>query len=179
MIDVSSFYRSLEFHDASLLLTSDSQPFQQGHVASSGTAARSWRASSSRKADRSCTAASDCLIEHVPVHQLVLSAGSDYLRAAIALIKQDPVRLGQPVIVLHEEDVNAAHGVLQFLYTQVLNSRFTTAPELLSVMLVSKAVSPLGGVGRNCGAMIVALHNSKSDMANVNLSFENGQQTGV
>lgn len=81
----------------------------------------------------------------IPVHRLVLTSGSEYFRTAIStLIGDSETGQGEasprgrhPIIVLHEEDVEAAQGVLEFLYTRSLASVHTTASQFMHLALVS------------------------------------------
>lgn len=80
----------------------------------------------------------------LPVHRIVLSLGSAYFKTAVSTLigdsaaadGQDLARPAHPIIVVHEEDVEAAQAVLQFLYTKTLDSSFSTAQELMRMLVV-------------------------------------------
>lgn len=90
------------------------------------------------------SAADSCVLT-IPVHRIVLSSESAYFRTAIfTLIGDNPAhnvqpaaRSFHPIIAVHEDDVEAAQGVLQFLYTKTLDSVSKTAPQLMRLLLVS------------------------------------------
>lgn len=179
------FYENLEFHDATLLLGSDTVQLERRLVALQsakhphweGTkhadkpagwrclktvlkclqriprgcnldatahlhAAPSAEGSAKLEATNSATAAA-CLVEQVPVHRVILAAESFYFKTAIStLVGQSAVsqRDGPlyPIIVVHEHDVPTAKGVLEFLYTKTLDSKFSTVPKLMRLLLVSE-----------------------------------------
>lgn len=82
----------------------------------------------------------------IPVHRIVLSLESAYFKTAISTLIGDSTaangrpfaHASHPIIVVHEEDVGAAQGVLQFLYTKSVDSVFSTAPQLMHLLMVSK-----------------------------------------
>lgn len=100
-------------------------------------------ASSANSASQTATSGSQVL--QIPVHRIVLSTGSDYFNIAISTLIGDSAasdggdadRLSHPIIVMHEQDVESAQGVLQFLYTKTVDSQFSTAPQLMHLLLVS------------------------------------------
>lgn len=167
MAEAGAFYKNLEFHDMTLLLGSDSVLLEQCHVALQATfhsahqTSTLWARATARLARwQYCKNVMSCfqrisgsasfeqayfagpaapyLVEQIPAHRVILSSGSDYFKTALStLVGQEEERLCHPIIVLHEEDVKAAEGVLQFLYTKVLDSKYNTVPQLMTVMLVS------------------------------------------
>lgn len=86
------------------------------------------------------------MISEIPVHRIILSTGSAYFKTAICTLIGDRAAVhGQrgkqpfhPIIVVYNEDVEAARGVLQFLYTKTVDSKFTTTPQLMHVLLVNQ-----------------------------------------
>lgn len=172
MGDVSCFWRNSEFHDATLLLGSDSLLLEHSRkalqetfdTASANTkkrkaspaarkSAKSTQDSRSTSSDSPATssaAAADPAatgeVLTIPVHRIVLSTGSEYFKAAISTLVgdraevagQDVTRPFHPIIVAHEEDVEAAHGVLQFIYTKALDVSGSSAPQLMQLLMVSK-----------------------------------------
>lgn len=82
-------------------------------------------------------------VQQIPVHRIILTTGSEYFRTAISTLVghfpdvngHEPMR---PIIVLLEEDMEAAHGVLQFLYTQKLDRKFSTVPQLMRLLMVGQ-----------------------------------------
>lgn len=81
----------------------------------------------------------------IPVHRIALCTGSEYFRTAFATLCGDSHNAAyptHPVIVVHEEDTEAAQGVLQYLYTKSVDeAKFGTALELMRMLLVSLADS--------------------------------------
>lgn len=81
----------------------------------------------------------------VPVHRIVLTAGSDYFKTAISTLIGDRAsaadgslsRPFHPIIVVHEENVESAQGVLQYLYTKTVGNGHSTATQLMQLLLVS------------------------------------------
>lgn len=190
MADVGVFYRNPEFHDAILLLGSESVHLERSRIAmqaainsgkrtplkcntDSGRPAAVWTYFiaafisfvtyfmkglniaipatcgffRSARAASSAEPAADCLNYQIPVHRVILSAGSAYFKTAIstlighraALNVQGTVLPFYPIIVVHEQNVEAALGVLMFLYTNALDSRLSTVSELMQLLLVSWA----------------------------------------
>lgn len=166
MGDASSFWRSSELHDATLLLSSDRVLLEQSRsalekslsisaenpkkrkasTAVKNPASSSKRGSSSSSSDppRAAPATQETEgVLKIPVHRIVLSMGSDYFKTAIATLignstaAADGAPQCHPIIVVHESDVDAAQGVLQFLYTKTVDSSFTTALQLTRLLLVS------------------------------------------
>lgn len=91
------------------------------------------------------------LVLKIPVHRFVLSSGSDYFDTAISTLigestgalggafGSSPPHLAHPIILVHEENVEAAAAVLCYLYTEKINSVHRTAPQLLKMLLVSES----------------------------------------
>lgn len=179
MADVSDFWRSTDFQDATLLLSSDRLQLERSRAALQET----WNVSLSecdgcrhspkrRKtaADPAlspsqpsedgdahvncfeaitgtepCAASAQNQVLTIPVHRIILTSGSDYFKTAISTLIGDSAcstrtslsRPIHPIIVVHEEDVDAAQGVLHYLYTQTVESVHSTAPRLMQLLLVS------------------------------------------
>lgn len=172
MGDAGCFWMNSEFHDATLLLSSDRVLLEQHRVAlqeimnsnssnpkkrkasPASNSKRSTRASSSASSSATAAAASPPAAETgrvltLPVHRIVLSLGSAYFKTAISTLigdssaanRQDAGCPCHPIIVVHEQDLEAAQGVLQFLYTKTLDSTFSSAVELMNLLLVSWGLS--------------------------------------
>lgn len=106
------------------------------------------RASSTSETDAAAQPASAAIPEAtrvltIPVHRIVLSTGSDYFKTAISTLIGDSAGLDlarpfHPIIVAHEQDVEAAQRVLQFLYTKVLEAGIDCR-QLMHMLMVSPA----------------------------------------
>lgn len=81
----------------------------------------------------------------IPVHRIVLSTGSLYFKTAITTLIGDRASPSDdclqhplhPIIVIFEEDVEAAQEVLHCLYTKTVDSSYSTGPQLMQILLVS------------------------------------------
>lgn len=103
----------------------------------------------SEQSDGSCSSAtstvtSAALAGHVlsiPAHRVIICTGSGYFKSAISTITaaaahKTPVGSFHPIIVLPEEDEQAALGVLQFMYTQKVASEHVTVARIMQMLMV-------------------------------------------
>lgn len=109
----------------------------------------------------SATPAASSNILTIPVHRIILSSESAYFKTAISTLignrASDAANANcllspfHPILLVHEKNICAAEGVLQFLYTKTVDSKFSTASQLMHLLLVC---------GRNCTDK--ALYNNTS-----------------
>lgn len=189
MIEVGSYYGNPEFHDATLLLSSNRLHLEQQRVEAQAQLQRRFRVMffgeqgstadpgpnqphpsvaiavssqpststvdgtiSSRELVTTAAVSSSVSLEgradhgqvlKIPVHQIVLCAASFYYKTLLATsIGQNaadgtsPAYPLHPIIAVCEEDVEAAQGVLQCLYTGKVEGIYT-ASQLMPQLLVS------------------------------------------
>lgn len=120
-----------------------------------------------RAAASMAVVAATCQVLTIPVHRIILSTQSGFFETAISTLVGDraaavngpssthPLHLIIAVLV-HEDDVVAAQGVLQCLYTETVESIHLTAPRLMQMLLVSS-------ISRSCeGIAAKYLHPTRS-----------------
>lgn len=161
MGDAGCFWMSSEFHDATILLSSDlllleqtrsalqetltANPKKRKAPASKAKSTRASKSSGPPAPPPPPAAVATGEVLTLPVHRIVLSLGSAYFKTAISTLIGDSAAAGgrdstrpvHPIIVVHEEDVEAAQGVLQFLYTKTLEDKFSTARDFMQLLVVS------------------------------------------
>lgn len=154
MIDVSSYWKNSQFQDATLLLSSDRLLLEE-HRSMLQAARKSSPYSRdpsesllSWSANHKAAAVGRGQVVMIPVHRIVLSNASEFFKTAISTLIGDSVNsFGEhlesspnPIIVLLEEDTEAAQEVLHFLYTETLGLVSRTPPQLMQMLLVSGTV---------------------------------------
>lgn len=159
MRDVSGFWKNLDLHDATILISADRHLLEQNCQALQTTRDLAMSECYMCKQDsgsREATAGTgrinpaDAMLGQVltiPVHQIILSTHSVYFKTAISKFMRARADVGKslarplhPIIAVCEEDVEAAEGVLRCIYTQKVDSVYHTAPQLMQMMLVSKRI---------------------------------------
>lgn len=165
MSESAYFWKNPEYHDFTLLLGSNMQMLEQElaslreHLnARAGrktkrkadpadqTAQLSKRTKSTSSSEApavpSTTASGQVL--KIPVHRITLCTGSQYFKTAFATLLGDRNSTAHPVhpiMVIHEENTEAAEGVLQYLYTKAIDPSFCTARQLMNLLLVSTVLT--------------------------------------